>query len=418
MSIQSSSISLVGKQVSECGYCHNKLSCTSKSYGIIANVLTVHDYEELMLRGWRRSGTYAYKPTMYDTCCPAYTIRLKASNFAPSKKHKQLYRRIDRYLATGDIHATVPDSKGQANSVNNKKRGNKSTTQEAIVEPIASAVHTLTVETVEASYTTEKYLLYRRYQLEIHRDESDDVTEKGFKRFLVESPLQYQCSTSSTSSTSSCTVTYKYGTYHQLYRLDGKELIAVGVIDILPSGLSSVYLFYHPDYRFLELGKYTALKELEFCQEHSLQYYYMGFYIYSCMKMRYKGDYSPSELMCPTTMTWYSLDNYCIPLLNKHLFTPFHPDSVREREMLLISSSYSDDGSSSMGVQVSQLMNAFSPRATGCSVNEILLDVAIGEYIHLTDLKSTHVSYLQEVLEAWMHLAGATAARNIVVKLA
>ena len=45
-------------------------------------------------------------------------------------------------------------------------------------------------------------------------------------------------------------------------RLDGK-LIAVGVIDILPLCVSSVYLFYDPDMSHLKLGIYSALKEIE-----------------------------------------------------------------------------------------------------------------------------------------------------------
>lgn len=36
-----------------------------------------------------------------------------------------------------------------------------------------------------------------------------------------------------------------YGSFHQQYWLD-EELIAVGVIDILPKCISSVYFFYDP----------------------------------------------------------------------------------------------------------------------------------------------------------------------------
>ena len=50
-----------------------------------------------------------------------------------------------------------------------------------------------------------------------------------------------------------------YGSFHQHYLLDGK-LIAVGVIDILPHCVSSVYLYYDPDYSFLSLGTYSALR--------------------------------------------------------------------------------------------------------------------------------------------------------------
>ena len=35
----------------------------------------------------------------------------------------------------------------------------------------------------------------------------------------------------------------------------------------------------------------------------------MGYYIHDCQKMRYKGEYKPSELRCPTTGKWVSLDD-------------------------------------------------------------------------------------------------------------
>lgn len=50
-----------------------------------------------------------------------------------------------------------------------------------------------------------------------------------------------------------------YGSFHQQYYLDDR-LIAVGVIDILPLCVSSVYFFYDPDYRFLSLGSYGSMR--------------------------------------------------------------------------------------------------------------------------------------------------------------
>ncbi|GAA6101580.1 arginyl-tRNA--protein transferase 1 isoform X1 [Tachysurus ichikawai] len=83
-----------------------------------------------------------------------------------------------------------------------------------------------------------------------------------------------------------------YGSFHQQYWLDGR-IVAVGVIDILPNCVSSVYLYYHPDFAFLSLGSYSALREIAFTrhlqkQSPKLSYYYLGFYIHSCPKMRYK----------------------------------------------------------------------------------------------------------------------------------
>jgi len=103
------------------------------------------------------------------------------------------------------------------------------------------------------------------------------------------------------------------GCYHQQYYLDNK-LVAVGVVDILPTCLSSVYFFYDPVFADLTLGTFGALTEIAFVRERAqthpeFQFYYMGFYIHSCPKMRYKGSYTPSYLLCPETFNWKLLDD-------------------------------------------------------------------------------------------------------------
>lgn len=41
------------------------------------------------------------------------------------------------------------------------------------------------------------------------------------------------------------------------------------------------------------------MRQAAACGSPGLRYYYMGFYIHSCHKMRYKADYAPSDLLCP-----------------------------------------------------------------------------------------------------------------------
>jgi arginine-tRNA-protein transferase len=112
----------------------------------------------------------------------------------------------------------------------------------------------------------------------------------SFYRFLVESPL-------STGK--------KTGTFHQHYRING-TLIAVGVVDFLSDGLSSVYAFYNSAFArsLCPLGKFLILKEIDYCREQNLPFYYLGYYIHSCTKMRYKAEYQPSQLLCPVTLQW------------------------------------------------------------------------------------------------------------------
>jgi arginine-tRNA-protein transferase len=77
------------------------------------------------------------------------------------------------------------------------------------------------------------------------------------------------------------------------YHLDGR-LIGVGVVDILPGGMSSVYFFYDHTFKEYRLGVFSSLLEIEYIKYLNkifpeFRYYYMGFYIQNCQKMNYKG---------------------------------------------------------------------------------------------------------------------------------
>lgn len=156
----------------------------------------------------------------------------------------------------------------------------------------------LEIHLKRSSFDSEEFALYRRYQMMVHNDTPDHVTESSYRRFLVDTPLIFVPPTND-GTVPPCGL----GSFHQQYVIDGK-LVAVGVIDILPKCLSSKYLFWDPDFAFLSLGKYSALQEINWVKENqvhcpTLQYYYLGYYIHSCSKMRYKAAYCPSELLCP-----------------------------------------------------------------------------------------------------------------------
>ena len=53
---------------------------------------------------------------------------------------------------------------------------------------------------------------------------------------------------------------------------------------------------------------------------------FLGFYIHSCQKMRYKGEYAPSYLADPEDYTWHPLEK-CRPLLDTYRYASFaHPE--------------------------------------------------------------------------------------------
>ncbi|KAM6956197.1 arginyl-tRNA--protein transferase 1 [Aplochiton taeniatus] len=515
-----------------CGYCKNEKG--NFSHGMWSHTMTVQDYQDLIDRGWRRSGKYVYKPIMNKTCCPQYTIRCHALNFQPSKTHKKVLKKMNKFLCKGELptgqgdgepmdslceegggpreptkgcsskvelpvvapteskecdadkpagsqtarkgpdpvpgarppataikpgeshvqaswsliidpcnmhgsrRALEPGAGSSGASVNapsscakrktlfvtqgEKTRGvgadpsrppcrkakelrkerrmqkqredGISTTnaaspavaalpslpsasqakalEELISEIPDNPLHCLEVRLVrsnppspqfkasfDASYNvyklyqmaihkdppgkpsesqvrlvpvdfedpqfTESYEqsveLYARYQMAIHGDAPSECNESEFKRFLCDSPLEVCCPPDGPVG--------GYGSFHQQYWL-GERLVAVGVVDILPTCVSSVYLYYHPDFASLSLGSYSALREIAFTrqlqkQSPKLAYYYLGFYIHSCPKMRYKGQYQPSDLLCPETFVWESIER-CIPRLEQGRYARFNQD--------------------------------------------------------------------------------------------
>uniref|UniRef100_A0A671L8J2 Arginyl-tRNA--protein transferase 1 n=1 Tax=Sinocyclocheilus anshuiensis TaxID=1608454 RepID=A0A671L8J2_9TELE len=372
-----------------CGYCKHENG--NFSHGMWSHTMTVQDYQDLIDRGWRRSGKYVYKPLMNKTCCPQYTIRCHALNFHPSKTHKKTLKKVNRFLSKGEMPVERHDEglegerhlldislmlvlstgdlinscissiivvflilgkgadpsrplcqkakdmrkerrlqkeqqkqqEAESSSVNpvpSKSSSNQpKSLEEFITESLPNdPLHRLEVRLVPVSFEDPDFLasyehsaaLYTRYQTTVHGDSPYECGESEFKRFLCDSPLEAETAPDGPD--------VGYGSFHQQYWLDGR-IVAVGVLDILPSCVSSVYLYYHPEFSSLSLGTYSALREIAFTrqlqqQSPKLAYYYLGFYVHSCPKMRYKGQYRPSDLLCPETYTWVSIER-CIPRL-------------------------------------------------------------------------------------------------------
>lgn len=302
-------------------------------------------YQKMIDRGWRRSGTYCYKPDLRRSCCPQYTIRLDALKFKPSRSQRQLVHRWNRFVLHGDpqeqpdVEANGSGRRKQQppqSSSKGKAQGFILTEEIHAAEHAAgsdSAAHTFEVIIQPSSYTEEKFKLYQSYQLNIHHEAKEG--SNGFKRFLVESPLHSDAIPYPATPPDHLPRTY--GSYHQLYRVDG-ELIAMGVIDVLPFCVSSVYFMYEKKWERFSLGKLSALREASLAREihdagaPEMTSLYMGFYIHSCPKMRYKADYSPSYLADPEDYTWFPLEK-ARPILDKYHYATFsHPEhAIEER---------------------------------------------------------------------------------------
>ena len=313
-----------------CGYC--KKSEGNSSYYISCEKLRVEHYQELVNRGWRRSGTTYYKPDLTRSCCPHYTIRLDASSFKPTRDQRKALHRLNRYVIGPEYSRKAarlcPVSRKEKretrdkfdliSSVHAAELSNiKRPVDPSTKKPIEPA-HKFEVTLETADFSTEKYDLFLKYQLTVHKELKSRWSHQSHKRWLC-GGLERKTSRQGGQA-------QKLGTHHQCYRLDGK-LIAVGVLDLMPQCVSSVYLFYDPKYEHWQLGKLSAMREIALAVEGHYQYYYMGYYIHNCVKMRYKGAYSPSYLLDPEILDWNVLDNEYRKQLDRRLY--YAPSSAK-----------------------------------------------------------------------------------------
>jgi arginine-tRNA-protein transferase len=449
-----------------CGYCKNKDG--SFTWGFVSDKMLVDDYESLMFKGWRRSGTYFYKPDGEKSCCQLYPIRLDVDKFVISKAQKKIMKKFNRFLMgetqkdlekevkktenniiedkpndpyeydvkkfiesfnenlfssfncdksnqflhsndikpiknknckngdyssnllvkllyflkkencfnlSNEILLNVQNFSNNFSEILNKfidnsyskdkwdislsktghinftfknreeitkfneNFGKKSVLIQKTIQsskltpvyhnyfnefvpskvPLSYLKRKYTINLENAMFSNEKYEVYRKYQIAVHGDKPEKVTTDGFSRFLCDSPLFDNKSRSVTKEIHP----KKYGSYHLVHKIDNR-IFAVGVLDILPTSISSVYLFYDPEFKYINPGIFTAIKEIEYVMDirkndPNMLYYVMGFYIHTCHKMRYKGEYEPSEILCPITLRFCDLKG-SIPKLEKNVY--------------------------------------------------------------------------------------------------
>ncbi|NNJ25505.1 arginyltransferase [Alienimonas chondri] len=78
---------------------------------------------------------------------------------------------------------------------------------------------------------------------------------------------------------------------------DGDRLVGVGLVDAVPGALNSIYFFYDPAWRPLGPGTFSALSEIQYAQETSRDWVYLGYWIPENASMAYKNRFAPHEIL-------------------------------------------------------------------------------------------------------------------------
>jgi arginyl-tRNA--protein-N-Asp/Glu arginylyltransferase len=136
------------------------------------------------------------------------------------------------------------------------------------------------VEVGAPALTREKHELYAKYLRQRHDHQMRD-SWADLAAFLYESPILTQ------------EVVYRWG----------GRLAAVGILDVEPQALSTVYCFYDPDMQGHSPGTFNVLWTIDYALRKGIPYVYLGYYVRGCGKMNYKLNFRPCELLNPDG-TW------------------------------------------------------------------------------------------------------------------
>jgi len=152
----------------------------------------------------------------------------------------------------------------------------------------------------------ERFLLYKKYQETVHKERKNlppsdhndfwgnSILERG-KKIPIPSNIKEKTKHPELYPEF-------YGTYNLIHRIDNK-IVAVTVIDILPHMMISDYCYYDPDLSFLDLGVFTVIREIEYMKsfnsliDNNFIYYTLGEMSETVKKLKYKGNYRPTEIM-------------------------------------------------------------------------------------------------------------------------
>jgi len=78
---------------------------------------------------------------------------------------------------------------------------------------------------------------------------------------------------------------------------DSGRLVAIGLVDITPNAVSSVYFYYHPDAAPYSPGVASVLFEVDWARQQGCEHLYLGYRIAGCPSTAYKAQYGPHELL-------------------------------------------------------------------------------------------------------------------------
>lgn len=200
---------------------------------VLVEEMSLEEYEEKLVRGWRRFGRQVFRPVCQD-CQECVSLRIDPKSFRPNRSQKR----------------------------------NRSSNQRRIELTIGKPEITPEIMTLHDKYHQE-----RSRERGWTQKENEDY--ESFHQTFLENPFPVE---------------------QWSFREKG-DLRGVGYVDALKCGLSAIYFFYDPAFASLGLGTWNVLKILEETARRKLPHAYLGYYVGDCQSLAYKAFFRPCQVL-------------------------------------------------------------------------------------------------------------------------
>lgn len=201
---------------------------------VLVAQLSLPDYGQLLLGGWRRFGHYLYRPRC-PSCDACQSLRIDPLAFRPDRSQRRVRRACERRVR---------------------------------------------LEIGPTSDTQEAFDLYRRFhefQAKHRGWTRSDSDRESFAEGFLRNPIP---------------------TEQWSYRLGDRLVGLGFVDALPKIGLSAIYFVHDPDHRALSLGTWNILSLLDETQRRGWPHLYLGYYVAGCQSLAYKAHFRPYEIRC------------------------------------------------------------------------------------------------------------------------